>query len=116
MQQLKHRLYLMLEAGRANDRLARAFDIGICTRIVLNVAEVALGTVPEVADSHRLLLSRFEVFSVVVFTVEYIARMWVCVLHPPLSHLRPLRARLRFARQRRVLLRDDGRHAWAWQM
>ncbi len=89
---------MLLEAGRAEDRAARAFDAGMCVLILLNVVAVAAGTVPDIAVRHGLALWRFEVFSVAVFTLEYAARLWVCVLHAPLRNLAPLRARWQFAR------------------
>lgn len=98
MEQLKHRLYLILESGRADDRLSRAFDLGICALIILNVAAVVVATVKGISADHARSLRHFEIFSVVVFTLEYVARLWVCVQHPPLSHLPALRARLNFAR------------------
>ena len=96
--QLQHRLYHLLESGHAADRVARVFEAAMCTLIVLNVAAVAAETVPSLAARHGPAFHLFEAFSVTVFTVEYAARLWVCVLHPPLAALPPLAARLRFAR------------------
>ena len=38
-----------------------------------------------------------EIASVVVFTAEYVLRLWASVDYPPYRHLGGLRARLRFA-------------------
>src|SRR5262249_32610706 len=37
-----------------------------------------------------------EWISLVVFTLEYVARVWVAVEHAPNRHLRPMKARLKF--------------------
>ena len=94
---LQQKLYHLLESGHASDRIARSFDAAMCALIVLNVAAVAAETVPALAERHGRTFHLFEVFSVAVFTLEYAARLWVCVLHPPLAALPPLSARLRFA-------------------
>ena len=39
----------------------------------------------------------FEVFSVSIFSVEYLLRMWICDRHLSLADHGPLKARLRFA-------------------
>ncbi len=49
--------------------------------IFLNVLTVILETVPSLANTHGPYLKTFEVFSVLVFTVEYALRLWVCNLN-----------------------------------
>ena len=73
------RLYQIIEKGRANDVASRAFDGFILTLIALNVVMVILETVPEFAVRYRDFFMTFEAISVVVFTVEYILRIWTCV-------------------------------------
>jgi voltage-gated potassium channel len=51
------------------------------------------------AVPYEAALEAFNVFSVAIFTLEYVARLWACVELPPLRHLPHWRARLRFARR-----------------
>jgi voltage-gated potassium channel len=44
--------------------------------IVANVVAVILGTIPAVSASLATWLSDFESFSIAVFTLEYLARLW----------------------------------------
>lgn len=91
---LKQRVWCILEMDRAGDRISRAFDIFIFTLIVLNVCAFILGTVEEIASAFGPWLDGLENVSLVVFTVEYVARVWSCVAEPAYS--RPLTGRLRF--------------------
>jgi len=51
-------------------------DWSLMILILLNVASVVLGSVSEVYERHALLFTYFEIFSVAVFSVEYLLRLW----------------------------------------
>jgi voltage-gated potassium channel len=63
----------------------------------LNAIAFAAETVDHLADRYGAYFDAFNVFSVIVFTVEYVLRVWSAVDIPMLSRLPPWRARLRFA-------------------
>lgn len=66
---------------------SRLFDWTITTLILLSVASVFVGTLDLSADTRRFLLA-FEGFASVVFTVEYVIRIWVAPeQHPGKSAL-----------------------------
>jgi voltage-gated potassium channel len=48
--------------------------------ICLNVLAVILETVDSLYDPYSALFWAFEIFSVAVFSIEYLARLWVCNL------------------------------------
>jgi voltage-gated potassium channel len=94
---LKKKTWEILEVGRPTDERGRifdVFDIFILTLIVLNVTAVILGTVKSFEARFESALRWFEVFSVAVFTIEYLARLWACVSQSEYS--RPVIGRLRF--------------------
>jgi len=94
---LKKRIWEILEVDRPGDERGRvfdAFDIFILALILLNVIAVILGTVKSVEARFQSELRWFEVFSVAVFTIEYLARVWACVSQSEYS--RPVIGRLRF--------------------
>jgi voltage-gated potassium channel len=62
--------------------------------IVANVAAVILESVHAVYVRWRLAFDAFEWFSVAVFTVEYLLRVWSVTADPRYAH--PLAGRLRF--------------------
>ena len=91
---MKRRVFEVLEVGRPGDRLSQAVDVAIALLIVLNVLALLLGTVEEVYQKAPNAFLWFEAASVIVFTLEYVARVWACTSDPRYSH--PLRGRLRF--------------------
>jgi voltage-gated potassium channel len=72
---LKTRIFGILEPG---DEDSKYFDPFITVLIVLNVAAVVLETVDWLNASYGRLFRAFDLFSVAVFTVEYILRFWSC--------------------------------------
>lgn len=74
------RLARILEPGGHDDPLARVVDLSLMALIVLNVVAIVMESVPSIGARHRELFQAFEVFSVAVFTVEFMLRV-VCARH-----------------------------------
>lgn len=91
----RHRLWQLLDTPEAGDRLALATSLFFIVLISLNLAAVILGTVREVATRFGPWLDAFEAFSVALFSLEYLARLWSCASQP--AYARPLLGRLRYA-------------------
>ncbi len=89
------RLFTILEGGPAADWVDKAFDSAMVTLIVLNTAAVMLETVDSLSARYAGAFHTFEVFSVAVFSVEYVLRLYACVSDKRYGH--PLTGRLRFA-------------------
>ncbi len=96
------RSWEILEVARGGDRASRAFDFFILILIVLNVTAVVLVSVESLATRYAGLFDLFELFSVIVFSTEYAARIWSCTADP--RYGRPLAGRLRFARTPMALI------------
>lgn len=94
---LRRRVYQIVEAGRGDDRWSRMFDGVIVVLILLNIAAFVAETVPSLQSRHAAWFHGFEVFSVAIFTVEYLARLWVAVDVPFLARLPAWKARLSMA-------------------
>jgi voltage-gated potassium channel len=94
---LKERAWRLLEVEQTADGQLHydLFDWFILALIFLNVLAGIFGTVAEVERPFGFYLYAFEVFSVGVFTVEYLARLWACTVVP--RYARPVWGRLRFA-------------------
>lgn len=91
---LKHRVYNILKIT-PNDNASRVFNIFIFTLIILNSIAVIAGTVDSFHESYETFLLAFEVFSVVIFTAEYIARLWSCTVERKYHH--PVMGRIKYA-------------------
>lgn len=75
------RAYDILE-GTSGDKAARWFQMFIVSLIVINVLLVILETEESVLDKYGYFFTPFEVFSIIVFTIEYAGRIVVCKLNP----------------------------------
>lgn len=102
---LRRRVYEIIEVGRGDGRASICFDTAIIALILLNVLAFCLETVPSIEARWGHWLHLFELFSVVVFTIEYGLRLWTAVEVPMLSRLPSWQARLKYAR-RPILIVD----------
>ncbi len=84
--ELQRRLYELLEQGRIGGRASVTLDRLLMLLIVLNLIGVTLESVPDLAARYGIWFDAFEILSLVVFTLEYAARLWVAGLHPPFQH------------------------------
>ncbi len=72
----KRRIFEILDMASKGDKLSRAWDIFIVTLITLNVAAVIFETVPSIDTRLGAFFNTFEIVSVIIFTIEYIFRLW----------------------------------------
>lgn len=91
---LKLRVWQILEVAEPGDIPSRVFNVFILTLIFLNVVAVVVGSMKVVEARNELFLHWFELFSVAIFSIEYVARVWSCVSRPEYS--KPITGRLRF--------------------
>ena len=77
MSGLRRRAFGILEDPEPANRAGRAVRIFLVSLIALNVLAVILDSIATLAEKWAGPLRVFEVVSVVVFTVEYLLRMWV---------------------------------------
>lgn len=75
---LKSRTYQILEKAEKGDKTSLIFDIFILTLIILNVISVPLETVKGLYNQYSSIFWYFEIISVIIFTIEYILRLWSC--------------------------------------
>ncbi|MCD1295674.1 potassium channel protein [Methanocella sp. CWC-04] len=91
---IKSRVYEILENSLQEDGFGKAFNIFIIVLICLNVTAVVLETEESLASQYGDLFWNFEVFSVAIFSIEYILRLWTCNLNPEYTGM--LRGRIKY--------------------
>ncbi len=91
---VRKRVFEIVEIAKPGDHLSRAFDIFIITLIALNVVALILESVQSIHAFSPRLFYIFEAVSVILFTIEYVARAWSCVEKP--QYAKPVSGRLRF--------------------
>jgi voltage-gated potassium channel len=90
---LKTKLYEMLETP-GSGRAGRIVDTFLIALILGNVVMVILHTVRGIDARYGTIFWRFELFSVIVFSIEYVLRMWICTQNP--SYRRPILGRVKY--------------------
>ncbi|MDR3611260.1 MAG: ion transporter [Ignavibacteriaceae bacterium] len=91
---IKYRIWEFLENIHPEDKKVRIERYFILILIVLNVMAAILGTVKSIEIKYEVFLYNFEVFSIAVFTVEYILRLWSCT--SDIRYSNPLSGRLKY--------------------
>jgi voltage-gated potassium channel len=94
--ELRRRVYLVLEQGPVGSAVGIAVDRLLVALILINLIAVALESVPEIGARYAPGFVAIEVFSLIVFTVEYGLRLWIAVEHGPHRHLAAMRSRLKY--------------------
>jgi voltage-gated potassium channel len=93
---IRKRTAELLEARRPDDPWGRIVDYFLVFLIFTNVLLIILETEPSLKTSGNIFYWRFEIFSVAVFTLEYLLRLWSCVDRERQPAMSPARARLRW--------------------
>lgn len=95
MNKVKIRIHEIIEKASEGDVLSKIFDVFIVSLIILNVTAVILETVDILYLKYSAFFINFELFSVAVFSAEYILRLWTCNLDKRFRQ--PIKGRIRFA-------------------
>lgn len=93
---LRQRTHEVLDVSSPHDKTGRIIDICLITLIAFNVFAVIIVTLPGLDQSWLNLLYWFEVFSIFIFSVEYILRLWSAVDDDEIDYSHPVLGRLRY--------------------
>jgi voltage-gated potassium channel len=89
------RIHQILEIASTEDRTSKLFDLFILSLVALNVVAVIVETMEPIRVRFAAELGLFEAFSVAVFSVEYLLRLWSCTADP--RYPGAIAGRMRFA-------------------
>jgi voltage-gated potassium channel len=92
---MRRRIHEILGNPRPDDRLGRAVSIALLLLIAANVLASILETDAGLASRAPAFFEWFERVSIVVFSVEYVLRLWSCTADPRFAGA--LRDRVRMA-------------------
>ena len=81
----KKRIFDIIQIGKRDDIVSRAFDLFIVAAILANIAVLLLETFEETAK-YASVLHVIEVVTVIIFSIEYLLRIWTAeYLYPDKS-------------------------------
>ncbi len=94
---LKSRIWSLVEVSYDQDYapVLDWYDASMMALILLNVLAVVIESVEEIGQRFAAYFYAFEVFSVAVFTIEYIVKLWACTVDARYTH--PVLGRVRYA-------------------
>ena len=75
LQRVKRRIYEILE-GAVIDRASHACEIFIASLVVANVVAIILESVHSIHEAYEAYFHIFDLVSVMVFSLEYVLRVW----------------------------------------
>ena len=76
---IKKRVWEILELSKENDKPSKYFDYFISSLIALNIVAIVLETEKSFYEEYTTFFFYFELFSIAIFTAEYLLRFWSCV-------------------------------------
>jgi voltage-gated potassium channel len=91
---IRKKVFDILEAKAGDSFLKKVFDYFIITLIILNTLFYIFETVDSFAAKYYSAFIAFEAFSVAVFTIEYVLRLWTCTLIE--KYHRPIIGRIKY--------------------
>jgi voltage-gated potassium channel len=94
VEKLKRRVFLLLETKEHQHPLSRFFKYFLIFLITLNTLAVCIESIDETFEVYETSLIVFNRFSLGVFTLEYILRVWSCTILEKYRH--PFWGRLKY--------------------
>jgi voltage-gated potassium channel len=76
---IRWKLFNLIRDDDENNLYSTIFDCIIIFLILLNTAIIILDTFKGVPDSILKIFNYIEIISIVIFTLEYIARLWTAI-------------------------------------
>jgi voltage-gated potassium channel len=73
---IRQRIFEIIEKTQRNGIPSTIFDVSIIILILLNIVAVIAASFSDFTAVHGAGLYRFEVLSIVIFTIEYALRLW----------------------------------------
>jgi len=96
-QNVKRALYEVLEDTGKRKVASRVLRQFLVFLIIANVVFAVLETVPDIRLAFDLHLQLIQLACGIIFLIEYLLRLYVADLHPPLRRYGPVWSRLRYA-------------------
>ena len=72
----RKRIYEVIEKGSENDKISNFFDITILILVILSILQIVLESHTDIQSKYGNYFRIFEFFTVILFTVEYLMRIY----------------------------------------
>jgi voltage-gated potassium channel len=92
---IQEQVYVLLESQANQNRVRKFIIYFIAALILINVVVVILETENGLFIEYQSFFFAIDLFTVIVFSIEYALRLWACVRNPLYSS--PVKGRIRYA-------------------
>src|SRR6185312_15874358 len=92
----RRRAYQVLDQGPVGDHTVVLVDRLLVGLILVNLLAVALESVAPLRAAYAVEFDAIELVSLVVFSAEYLLRIWSAIEYGPHKHMSPVKARLKY--------------------
>lgn len=92
---LRIQIYTIIERGEKHNKKSIYFDYFIIVLVLLSVISTIWESYPAAQEKYGTYFHAFEIFSVIIFTIEYLLRLWTAPLKFP--HLSAAKAYIKYA-------------------
>jgi len=93
---LRKNAYQLLEEEHPESKISRQINVFLICLIIANVTAVMLESDSEISQRYATEFAFFEVISVIIFSIEYVLRVWSCTESQRFNHPSRLKARIRY--------------------
>src|SRR5688572_23952380 len=90
----RRRLYLILSPDERGGIIERIFELVVILTIIVSILEIVMDSVPSINKEYASELHFIEVYSLIFFTIEYLARIYAIV--EDRRYRDPVRGRLKY--------------------
>ena len=78
--------YNLLEPSVSGHKAAKAIEVLLISLIFANIVAIILESVKSIEAEYSPFFHALEFFSVIVFTIEYVMRIWTAPENPKYQH------------------------------
>ena len=96
LENIRYRTFELLNPATFGDQTSRLWDQFFSLLILLNVIAVTLESVEKLHEKYEQIFHSFELFSILIFTVEYSLRVWVAPLKYENDSIASFSARIKY--------------------
>lgn len=94
IENLRRKIYTILISERNHNPTGKLFNAIIVTLILLNIVAIILQTVQSIYQPYKPYFETLEIYTLTIFTLEYILQVWICTINRKYRH--PIKGRIRF--------------------
>jgi voltage-gated potassium channel len=93
-QRIQKRVHSILDSKDTNDKFGHVISISLMCLIITNIATIMLETNAEFYVQYYAFLYTFEAVSAIIFSIEYVLRVWSCLWSGNPRHKSPVKGRI----------------------